>query len=137
MKNLSIANLVLDIKTVEFEFPRYPEFKITLAHLSKAEEIKLREKSLVTKHDKESGFPYTEVDSELFLRNFAEKTVVGWKGLTYAVLAQMVLIDESKIEDLSEEVEFNLDNAIALLTNSKVFDNWVTQTLGKIDNFRN
>lgn len=137
MKNLSIANLVLDIKTMEFDFPGYDGFKVTLAHLSKAEEIKIREKSLVTKHDKESGFPYTEVDTALFLRNFAEKTVVGWKGLTYGILAELVLIDESKIEDLAEEVDFNLDNTVSLLTNSKVFDNWVNQTISKIDNFRN
>lgn len=136
MKNLSIAQLVVDTKEVTFDFPGNAGFKVTLAHLSRAEELKIRQESMITKTDEHSGYPYQELDAELYQRNYISKVVTGWTGLTFNTLAKLILIDESAISDMSEEVDYSVDNAMSLASNSKVFDAWITNMLQKLDNFR-
>ncbi len=136
MKNLNIAQLAVDTKKMTFDYPGQDGFSVTLTHLSKPEQVRIREDSMISKVDQESGFPYTELDQDLYLRNFASKAINGWKGLTGEILSQIMLIDESMLDDPKEEIDFSIDNAISMLRYSKAFDNWVTSQLGKIDNFR-
>lgn len=132
---MNISNLLVNIKEVEFDYPGYDGFKVTLAHLSREEQAKIKEESTVTKFDKESGFPYPEVDNDKFIENYTSKVIRGWKGFTYGMLADLILIDESQV-DLDEEVEFSLENATALIKHSVAFEGWVMRTTGSIANFR-
>jgi hypothetical protein len=136
MTNFNIAQLVLPSKSAEFKLTGFGDFKVTLNHLSKSELARIRENSLVTKMDEETGIPYTDLDKDKYLDNYAEKAILGWTGLTGHVLSKLVLIDEDRFGNLDEEVDFSVTNAVSLLDNSKIFDTWVSQTLGKLDNFR-
>lgn len=136
MKNMNIAQLVLKTKTVEFAHEKYPEFKVKLTYLSKPEQARLQEDSMVTKVDSDSGYPYSEACRETFVKNYATRVVTDWTGLTYGMLAEMLLIDESAIEDLDESVAYSVDNAVTLLTHSKDFEAWVIAKVAKLDNFR-
>lgn len=136
MKNLNISQLALDTKKMTFDYPGLEGFKVTLTHLSKPEQVKIREASTVSKVDQETGFPYTELDQDLYIRNFATRAINGWEGLTGEHLAKIMLIDESQLEDPKETIDYSVDNAVSMLRYSKAFDNWVTAQLGKIDNFR-
>lgn len=136
MKNLNIAQLALNTKTMTFDFPGYEGVKITLTHLTKPVQVRLREDSMVATVDKESGMPYNELDQELYLKNYAQKAVNGWEGLTWGHVADLMLLDEEQIEDKDALVEFNQENVVSMIKYSKVFDNWVTQTTAKLDNFR-
>lgn len=135
MKN--IKALVLPKKEVEFPFSLYPEFKVKLTYLSKPEELRLREDALVTKYDDKLDVPYTEIDTELHQKLFAERCITGWSGLTMGILSQLVLLDDSGDDfDPDELVDYSPENAETLLSNSKIFDAWVLQTMIKVDNFR-
>jgi hypothetical protein len=133
---MNLAQLALKTKEVEFDFPLIPNFKVKITHLSKPEEMRLREDSLVTKFDDETNLPYQVSDPTKFLENFASRTITGWSGLTYKALSKLMLIDESQVEDMDAEVEYNAENALALLKYSKHFDTWVTSVVARLDNFR-
>lgn len=133
---MNLAQLALKTKEVEFEFPLDPKFKVKITHLSKPEEMRLREDSLVTKFDDETNLPYQVADPEKYLKNFATRTITGWSGLTYSSLSKLMLIDETQVEDMEAEVEYNEDNAVTLLKYSKHFDTWVSSVVARLDNFR-
>lgn len=135
MKNLNIAQLVVDTKDMVFDFPGTEGFKVKLNHLSKPKQVKIREASLVSKVDAESGLPYTDLDQDLYIQNYAKEAILGWEGLTGHILATLLLMDE-KAMDLDEEIDYSVENAVTLLRYSKSFDNWVTQKMSKLDDFR-
>lgn len=136
MKKLDLSRLAINTKKVEFDFPGLEGFKVSLNYLSRNALEKLRDDSMVQKVDSETGFPYKDLDRDLYIKNYVSRAVAGWKGFTYNHLAHLMLIDESQVEDMDEEIEFDTDTAITLVTNSERFDTWVTTTLRKLDNFR-
>ena len=136
MKNLNIAQLVLNTKNMKFDYPSMEGFSVTLNYLSKPEQVKIRESALVTKVDQESGLPYTELDQDLYLKKYAEKAILNWEGLTGKFLSKLALIDEEQV-DMEEEIDYSVENAVTLLRFSKAFDNWVTSKMNNLDDFRN
>lgn len=136
MKKLDLARLAMSTKKVEFDFPGMEGFKVQLSYQSRSAFEKMREESKISKIDEESGLPYQEIDAKLYVRNYVKKVVIGWSGFKMKHLAKLILLDESQIEDMEEAVEFDLDVAEYLMNNSERFDNWVTQTIRKLDNFR-
>lgn len=136
MKKLNLSQLALSNKRVEFDFPGMEGFKVSLAYQSRNALEKLRDDSTVQKVDAESGLPYQDLDRDLYVKNYVARTVLGWKGFKMEYLAKLILIDETQIEDMNEEIEFEQENAVYLVTNSERFDTWITSTLRKLDNFR-
>ena len=114
MKNFNIAQLAVDVRKMTFDYPEAPGFQVELAYVANPAAAKIREQSNVTNIDGESGLPYTQLDVDLYLENYAKAVIVGWKGLTIGVLSKLMLIDEAGA-DPKEVVEYNVDNAVALL----------------------
>jgi len=132
---LDIASLVLDSKAVTFDYPDMKGFSVDLNYVSKTKMNDLRKSCMITKYDTKLGIPVQNLDNELWIPAFCKEVIKGWKGLTLGYLAQLLLIDEAGL-DLTEEVEYSVENAVTLLTKSTAFDNWVNSCLTDISNFR-
>lgn len=133
---MSIANIILASKDTEFTFPGHDNFKVTLRYNTAERLNQLRKGCLKTSMDPNTGQPREELDFEAWNNIFATHTIIGWSGFTYEILAQLILIDETKV-NMEEEIEHTNENAAAMLNSSRVFDSWVSGCLKDISNFRN
>lgn len=136
MTKLNIASLVLDHKSMEFPFKGAEGFKVTLNYTTAEKYAAIRKECVTTKLDEDSGYPVEVVDPDKWSHEFCKQTVTSWTGLTYGILASIMLINESAIEDLDEEVEYTVENAEMLLKHSKEFDTWVNSKITNLQFFR-
>ena len=74
------------------------------------------------------------LDDELFLVEYVSAIIKGWKGLKYKYLEEFLLVDVSKL-NLEDELDYTQENAELLMRNSGDFDQWVTDTVGDLENF--
>ena len=136
MTKLNIASLVLDHKAMDFPYKGKDHFVVTLTYTTSEKYAELRSNCLTTKLDPESGYPQEVLDADKWSTEFCKQVIAGWKGLTYADLADIMLINESLIEDPSAEVEYSVENAELLLKHSKEFDAWVNTKITNLQFFR-
>lgn len=131
-----LKNLKVETKSAWAEFPGMPGFEVHVGAVSRDLSRKLRERSESTKIDPKHKVPVTKLDEEKFVAEFTKVAVLGWKGLTYEYLAQLMLIDDSGL-DLKEEVPYSQEDAIILVQESQTFDNWLNEQVFSLDLFRN
>ena len=137
---MDLANIIIESKTIETEYPAYDGLKLQLAHLTRDELLGLRKKATTTKYNKKTRQPEEELDAELFQDLYIKAVIVGWSGFKYKYLTKMLPVDVSKVpedEYLDGEgmFEYTGDNAVALMKNSGDFDNWISGELEDIENF--
>jgi hypothetical protein len=121
-------------KTVTFDFPGYDDFKVDLCFLAREELINLRKKCLSTKFNRKTHQPEEELDETKFLTNYCKSVIQNWEGLKYRYLEELLLVDISSL-DADDTLRYNAENAELLMRNSNVFDTWVTETVGELENF--
>lgn len=136
MTTINIASLVLDHKSMKFPFTEEGGFEVELTYTTTERYAEIRNGCMTTKLDPVSGYPMETTDQEKWNTEFCKQTITGWSGLTYGILATLMLIDESRIEDLDAEVEYSIDNAELLLKHSKAFDTWVNSKISNLQLFR-
>lgn len=136
MSKLNLKTLVVNAKEAEFDFPLCPGMKVTIAYANKVLLNNIREKSLVKKFDPETGAPFNELDTDKYMTNYVAAVVKGWKGFTVEHLASLVLIEEGSL-DKTQEIDFDLETAKFLMTESSAFDTWVVASAKQLANFRN
>ena len=96
--------------------------------------MKVRNKALTYKFNKRTRQREEEVDNEKFLEAYAEKAIAGWKGLKVKHLPVLLPVDISTM-DAAEEVEYSMEDAIELLKNSTIFDQFITDTMNDFEQF--
>ncbi|AXQ66756.1 hypothetical protein HOT95_gp131 [Vibrio phage vB_VpS_PG07] len=133
--SLNLANIILDTKTMTFDHPEFEGLTITLTYNSKSRLSELRKSCLETKYDPSVGAPIQKLNIEKWNEVFCKEVISTWSGFKYKYLAQMLLINESAVE-LEDELEFTVENATTLLTQSNTFDSWVNSCLADLNNFR-
>ena len=74
------------------------------------------------------------LDDELFLTEYVSAIIKGWKGLKYKYLEEFLLVDVSQLNP-EDELDYTQENAELLMRNSGDFDQWVTDTVGDLENF--
>jgi hypothetical protein len=131
---VSLSSLMTPSKTVSIEFPGYSDMEVSLCYLAREELLKLRKKCVTTKFDKKTRQPEEILDEEKFLVEYCRAVIKGWTGLKYSYLEELLLVDISHL-DSDDELAFTQDNAETLMKNSNVFDTWVTETVGDLENF--
>ena len=131
---VSLKSLLTPSKTVSIDYPGYEGFAIDLCYLSREELVKLRNKCLKQKFNKKTRAFEDSLDDELFLTEYVSAIIKGWKGLKYKYLEEFLLVDVSKL-DLEDELDYTQENAELLMRNSGDFDQWVTDTVGDLENF--
>ena len=131
---VSLKSLLTPSKTVSIEFPGLDGFEVNLTYLAREELLKLRNRSVTQVLNKKTRAYEEQLDNDKFLTEYCKAIIKGWKGLKYKYLEELLLVDTST-EDPEDELEYNLENAELLMKNSGEFDNWVSETVGELENF--
>ena len=116
------------------EFPDIPGFEVNLRFITREELLKIRTASLTFKFNKRTRQREEEVDSAKFLENYAERAIADWKGLKIKHLPSLMPVDISGFKP-DEEVEFSTEEAVEMLKNSPIFDQFVTDPLNDFEQF--
>lgn len=132
---IDLKNLVISATTTVAEFPLCKGMEVEIAYANKKLLANMHANALVQKFDSETAAPYNELDTEKYIYNYVKEVVKGWKGFTYGHLATLVLIEEEGL-NMDEEIEFDIDTAVFLMSNSPAFDQWVVNTAKRLENFR-
>jgi len=120
--------------TTWVEFPDIDGFEVNLRFLTREELTKIRNASLTYKFNKRTRQREEEIDNDKFLDNYAQKAIVGWKGLKVKHLPVLLPVDISSM-DANEEIEYSEDEAVELLRNSSIFDQFVTDAMNDFEQF--
>ena len=133
-KSVSLKSLLTPSKTVGIEFPGMEGFEVKLTYLAREELLKLRNRSVTQVLNKRTRAYEEQLDNDKFLVEYSKAVIKGWTGLKYKYLEELLLVDTSTVNP-EDELEYNLENAELLMKNSGDFDNWVSETVGELENF--
>ena len=131
---VSLKSLLTPSKTVSMEMPGFDGFEVKLTYLAREELLKLRNRSVKQVLNKKSRAYEEQLDNDKFLVEYCKAIIKGWKGLKYKYLEELLLVDTSSV-DLEDELPYTLENAELLMKNAGDFDNWVSETVGDLENF--
>lgn len=129
-----IKQLMVTEKVTSVDFPDIDGFVVDLCYIGRDRMMKIRNQSLEFKYNKRTRQREEEVNNDKFLELYAEAVIKGWKGLTVRGLATLLPIDTSRM-DPKENVPYTTDDALLLLKNSTIFDQFVTDSLNNFDVF--
>ena len=132
---MDLKTLMVDTKAVWIDFPGLPGFEVEVANLSRKELTGLRKKCTTTKFDRKTRQAVETLDEDKFVVEFTKGVVKNWKGLTLAHLETLILVDIEG-QDVTQELEYSLDNAETLVSSSTEFDGWLNEVVFDLDNFR-
>lgn len=131
---VSLKSLLTPSKTVSIEMPGFEGFECKLTYLAREELLKLRNRSVKQVLNKKTRAYEEQLDNDKFLVEYCKAIIKGWKGLKYKYLEELLLVDTSEV-DLEDELAWTSENAEILMKNSGDFDNWVSETVGELENF--
>ena len=129
-----IKNLVAKETTSWVEFPDIDGFMIELVYLNRDDLMKIRNRSLTFKFNKRTRQREEEIDNDKFLEEYTKRAIKGWKGLHVKDLPQLLPIDMSNA-DPNEEISYNETEALELIKNSTVFDQFITDCMQDYEKF--
>jgi hypothetical protein len=119
---------------VDVEFPDIEEFVISLVYLNREDLMKIRNASLTFKFNKRTRQREEEIDNDKFLAAYCERAIKGWKGLKVKHLPLLLPVDISG-DDVEEPIDYSKEEALSLITNSTVFDQFITDTMNEFEQF--
>ena len=131
---ISLSSLLTPSKTVSVDFPGYTGMSVELCYLGRDELIKLRKRCISTKFNRKTRQPEEELDEDKFIIEYCRAVIKGWSGIKFRYLEELLLVDVSNL-DPEDELPYTQDNAELLMKNSNVFDTWVTEAVGDLENF--
>lgn len=129
-----IKNLIADQSSVWVEYPDIDGFEVNLQYLTREDLMKIRNASLTYKFNKRTRQREEEIDNDRFLENYAERAIINWKGLKVKHMPALMPVDISGI-DGEDVIEYSNEDAIELLKNSTVFDQFITDTMNDFEQF--
>jgi hypothetical protein len=129
-----IKNLIAEQSSVWVEYPDIDGFEVNLQYLTREDLMKIRNASLTYKFNKRTRQREEEIDNDRFLENYAERAIVSWRGLKVKHMPALMPVDISGI-DGEDDIEYSNDDAIELLKNSTVFDQFITDTMNDFEQF--
>jgi len=129
-----IKNMIAEQSSIWVEYPDIEGFEVNLSYLTREDLMKIRNASLTFKFNKRTRQREEEIDNDRFLENYAEKAIIGWKGLKVKHMPALMPVDISGM-DANEDIEYSNDDAIELLKNSTVFDQFITDTMNDFEQF--
>ena len=132
MTTVSLKSLLVPSKSVEVEYPGMPDFKLNLSFMSREVLLNIRKKA--TKTVFEGRQTSDEFDEALFTELYTKHTISGWSGLKYKYLELLAPVDISG-QDLEDELPYSEENALFLVKNSSVFDQFITDQVSDLGNF--
>ena len=129
-----IASLMATETVVDVEFPDIDGFVVNLVYLTREDLMKIRNQSLTFKFNKRTRQREEEIDNDKFLEAYTIRAIKGWKGLQIKHLPMLLPVDISSMNG-DEYVEFSEDEALDLIKNSTIFDQFITDTMSEFEQF--
>lgn len=129
-----ISNLIAKETIIDVEFPDIDGFIVKLVYLGRDELMKIRNSSLTYKFNKRTRQREEEVDSDKFIEEYTRRAVKGWTGLTVRKLPKLLPVDISSLNP-DDVVEYSEEDALDLIKNSTVFDQFVTDAMNDYEKF--
>ena len=129
-----IAGLRAQETTIEVEYPEIDGFIVSLIYLNRDDLTKIRNRSLTYKFNKRTRQREEEIDNDKFLEEYTKRAIKGSKGLRVKDLPQLLPIDMSNA-DPNEEISYNETEALELIKNSTVFDQFITDCMQDYEKF--
>lgn len=115
-------------------FPDLEGFEVKIHYVTREDLLKIRNASLIKKFDKATRKQVEEIDNDRFVENYAKRAIAEWKGLKLGYLPQLLPVDLTG-QDLESSVPFSEEEALELLKNSPVFDQFISETLADLESF--
>ena len=131
---VSLATLMTPSKTITMDYAGIEGFTVQVTYLAREELLKLRNKCLKQKFNKKTRQFEDELDEDRFLTEYVRGVIKGWSGLKYKNLGELLLVDVSHLNP-DDELPHSQENAELLMKNSTDFDQWITETVGELENF--
>ena len=119
---------------VDVEFPDIEGFVISLVYLTREDLLKIRNASLSFKFNKRTRQREEEIDNDKFLAAYTERAIRDWRGLKVKHLPLLLPVDISSM-DGEDNIDYSLEEAIDLVRNSTVFDQFITDTMNEFEQF--
>ena len=129
-----LKNLIAKETTSWVEFPDIEGFKIELVYLNREDLQKIRNRSLTFKFNKRTRQREEEIDNDKFLEAYSEKAIKRWKGLKAKHLPVLFPADISSM-DPEENIDYDEEDALELLKNSTIFDQFITDCMNDFEQF--
>jgi hypothetical protein len=131
---MDLKSMLLPQKVVSFDFPGCDGLKFDLAFLSKESNQVLFKKCQTTEYDKKTRSTVDKFDDEKFLELYVKAIIKGWSGLKLEYLKDLVLVEVPSGQE-NILLPYTEENALDLMKNSTIFDNWVTEVISDLGNF--
>jgi len=119
---------------IDVEFPDIEGFVVNLVYLGRDDLMKIRNSSLTYKFNKRTRQREEEIDNDKFIEEYSRRAIKGWSGLKVRSLPKLLPVDISSMEP-NEDVNYSEEDALDLLKNSTVFDQFVTDALNDYEQF--
>lgn len=132
MTTISLKSLLVPSKSVEVEYPGMPDFKLNISFMSREVMLNIRKKA--TKTTFKGRQTTDELDEALFTELYTKHTVTGWTGLKFKYLELLAPVDIAG-QDPEAELPYTEENALFLVKNSGVFDQFITDQVSDLGNF--
>lgn len=129
-----ISSLMATETVVDVEFPDIEGFVISLVYLTREDLLKIRNASLSFKFNKRTRQREEEIDNDKFLAAYTERAIRDWRGLKVKHLPLLLPVDISSM-DGEDNIDYSLEEAIDLVRNSTVFDQFITDTMNEFEQF--
>ena len=129
-----IKKLMVTEKVTSVEFPDIDGFVVDLCYIGRERMVKIRNQSLEYRFNKRTRQREEEVNNEKFLEAYAEAVIKGWSGLTIRGLSNLIPVDMSGV-DPNEPVPYTAEDALLLLKNSTIFDQFITDSINNFEVF--
>ena len=120
-------------QSVEFDYPGFTDFKVTLCYLGREKLNTIRKACVIkkiTKQGVEDG-----LDLDKFNKLYSQAVIKGWSGFKLSYVSQLMLVTLPDEVNQDTPLEYTVENAEALLKHSTDFDTFVTSMLSDLANF--
>lgn len=126
--------LITGDKTIDVPFPDLEEFVVKVSYVTREDLVKIRNQALVYKFNKRTRQREEEVDNDKFVEAYCERVIKGWSGLKVKHLPKLLAADISSMRP-DEEIPYSGEEALELLRNSSLFDQFITDTMNDLEAF--
>jgi len=118
------------------EFEGFDGFEVKVGYLSRDELTKIRNHVTRVSWSPKTRQKEETVDNELFVAEFVKACVLDWKGFTIEHASRLLPIEVPEGADMAELIDFSPEEAVALTSNSSVFDSWLNDVIFDLANFQ-
>lgn len=129
-----ISQYILPEKAIMVDFPDIDGFKIEITYLGREELVKLNERCSKKSLNRTTRQMETVTDNEKFLQEYCKRAITGWNGLKMKHLPKLLAADIRNVNP-EEEIPFDQDDALELLKNSSIFDQFLSATMNDVEQF--